>query len=222
MSSAGWFAKLSKTWKWGMLCALPYAVCGCSAQSSDSAEPPSARCASCHLQEFQSTTHPPHPGVRPTTCAVCHGETGWHPVRSPFLHSFPLEGGHSKLTCFACHGGASPQFEGTTHECVACHRQEQASANVKVAHHDTFPAKCDTCHTINAWKPTLPHDETFAEPASATEPAAAPPGSSSANALGSTPPAAKKPVPGVSRPSTTPKKTWTPDQVSGASRVKQR
>ena len=30
------------------------------------------RCASCHTPEFNATTHPPHPGARPTACGACH------------------------------------------------------------------------------------------------------------------------------------------------------
>jgi len=242
LSSAGWLSAASSAWRVALLGALAHSVGGCSADSSSSAAPPSARCASCHLPEFQSTTHPPHPGVRPTTCGVCHGESGWHPVRNPFLHSFPLEGGHAKPACFACHTGPNPQFEGTTHECVACHQRDQTSANAKIAHHDTFPSKCDTCHSIQAWKPTLPHDEELAAAPASTEHAAVSPASS---ALGSgkptkatappstawptTQPTATRPTPTSTRPTptatrptptTTPTSTWTPDQVSGASRVK--
>lgn len=198
-------------------CAVSYVTCGCSFDTSSKVEPPSARCATCHLTEFKSTTHPPHPGVRPITCGVCHGESGWHPARSPFLHSFPLAGGHAKPACFSCHTGATPQFEGTTHECLACHKKDQAAANLNVAHHSTFPEKCDTCHTINGWKPTLPHDAGLTEAPSQEEQPAAPP---SASALGSAQPKSKKPVPSSAHPSTGSKKTWTPDQVSGASRVR--
>jgi len=201
----------------GLLCLLIDSVSGCSAPKSGGTEAPSARCASCHLPEFQSTTHPPHPGVRPKTCGVCHGETAWHPVRSPFLHSFPLQGGHAKPACFACHTGVTPKFEGTTNECLACHQRDQAAANAKVAHHDTFPAQCETCHTINSWKPTLPHEQALTEPAADIEPASVP----SAGAVGSTASPTKKTVPSNKpRPNPTATKPWTPDQVTGASRVK--
>lgn len=217
MSAPRFFSQACGICWLGLACTLPAWVWGCSAKGNGKVDPPSARCASCHLPEFQSTTHPPHPGVRPTTCGVCHGETGWHPARSPFLHSFPLAGGHAKPACFACHTGATPQFEGTARECVACHQRDQGAANAKVARHDTFPGTCDTCHTINAWKPTLPHDAAFTEPLSEPESTPVPP---SVSAPGSAHATSKKPPASTTRPSTAPKKTWTPDQVSGASRVK--
>ena len=223
MSAAAWFAEASRAWLGlALLCALA-TLYGCSAAESSTAEPPSARCASCHLPEFQSTTHPPHPGVRPTTCGVCHGESAWHPARNPFLHSFPLEGGHAKPACFACHTGTTPQFEGTTHECVACHQKDQASANAKITHHDTFPSTCNTCHTINAWKPTLPHEEALAEPSTEPAPVAGSGSVLPASSTGSpaSKPNKKPPALNTARPSS-PTPAWSPDQVSGASRVKKR
>lgn len=222
MNHAKWRVAVAKTSRLGTLWALCSLVCACSAERASVTDPPSARCASCHLPEFQSTTHPPHPGVRPTTCGVCHGETGWHPARSPFLHSFPLQGGHAKPACFACHTGATPRFEGTTHECAACHRQDRATADAKIAHHDTFSAECDTCHTINAWKPTLPH-EAFVEPSDDAEPAAARPSPVPApKSPGARLTTGKSAPASTARPHTPSGKPWTPDQVSGASPVKQR
>ena len=219
MTRATLSGRASRVLRLSSWCALIASACACSAPKSSGTEPPSARCASCHLPEFQSTTHPPHPGVRPKTCGVCHGETAWSPARSPFLHSFPLQGGHAKPACFACHTGAAPKFEGTPRECLACHQRDQATANAKIAHHDSFPAECDTCHTINAWKPTLPHEQTLAEPAANSEQVSAP-AASAASAV--VLPSKKSAPSNKPRQNATPTKPWTPDQVTGASRVKTR
>jgi hypothetical protein len=200
---------------------MSWSLCGCSANDSHDAQPPSASCAGCHLQEYQATTHPPHAGARPTTCGVCHGEAGWHPARSALVHSFPLEGAHAKAACFDCHRGPAPIFEGTTKQCLGCHQQDQASANAQIEDHSTFPSQCETCHTTTGWKPTLPHDAAFA----AAPDKAVPLGGAS---VASTP-SAREPVtkPSVAKTQSTagavwPSKTSKPDQVSGASRVKKR
>src|SRR5215471_15180549 len=94
---------------------------------TSAAEPPSARCASCHLPEYLAADHPPHRGVKPTTCSTCHTQSSFHPAR--LEHSFPLDGAHAKADCFACHTGTAPLFEGTTKSCATCHANEHARAN---------------------------------------------------------------------------------------------
>ena len=212
--------------RFALLCALCCSLGGCSSNESATAEPPSLRCASCHLQEYQTTSHPPHPGVRPTTCGVCHGEAGWHPARSALVHSFPLQGGHAKAACFDCHRGPTPTFEGTTKQCSVCHQTEHASANATVAHHASFSSQCETCHSTTAWKPTLPHDESLADvPPDANAPALRAPVRSPAGSAGP----ASKPLPSKTLPAGSaassnkaPSKPLKPDQISGASRVKKR
>jgi hypothetical protein len=207
----------------GLSCVWLASLSACSAPDSaavGSVEPPSARCAACHLQEFQATTHPPHPGVRPTTCAVCHSETDWHPARKVLVHSFPLDGAHAKTACFNCHGGPTPVFEGTSKPCANCHQKEHDSANAKVERHSSFPDECQTCHTTTAWKPTLPHDEPPST-VDATEPPSAPAASSALS--NATKPALKPPkAPSTTPPPISNNKTPKPDQVSGASRSKKR
>ena len=210
-------------WRLAIACALSWSLSGCSAE--ETVEVPSARCAGCHLQEYQAVTHPPHAGVRPTTCGVCHGEAGWHPARSVLAHSFPLEGAHAKAACFDCHRGPTPVFEGTTKLCLDCHQKEQASANAQVEHHASFPSQCETCHTTTAWKPTLPHDDAFAGAPDSAVPATSASTASSPSTVGAAAkPAAEKtsPRPAVVSPNQAPSKAPKPDQISGASRVKKR
>jgi hypothetical protein len=180
----------------------------------------SARCASCHLSEFEATSDPPHVGVRPKTCGVCHLADSWHPYR--LKHNWPLQGAHAKAKCFACHTGKPPQFEGTSRDCLSCHKAAKDKANAAVLHHASFPVTCDKCHTTNAWKPTLPHhpppppSNSLSAPPQANEPtlkrhAAA---ADLPRKLGSAKPkpVAISPAPVVNRPA--------PDVVSGASPVR--
>jgi hypothetical protein len=120
---------------------------------TSSVDLPSARCASCHLPEYLAADHPLHRGVKPTTCATCHGEDSFHPMR--LTHSFPLDGAHQKADCFACHTGAAPVFEGTPKSCATCHATEHQRANDSVPKHPSFGDDCAHCHGTSAWKPTL-------------------------------------------------------------------
>lgn len=120
---------------------------------TSSVEPPSARCASCHLPEYLETKHPPHAGVKPTTCGTCHTQTSFHPAR--LEHSFPLEGAHQRADCFACHRGLAPVFEGTPKACLSCHAAERADADAKISKHASFANTCAQCHGTAVWKPTL-------------------------------------------------------------------
>ena len=125
---------------------------GVSCQQVAPTENASGLCASCHLSEFESTTHPPHAGVRPQTCGVCHSTDSWHPYR--LIHTWLLEGAHAKANCFACHSSKPPQFEGTSKDCISCHQAAKDKANASVAHHGSFPSACEKCHTTSTWKPT--------------------------------------------------------------------
>ena len=65
----------------GCAVALCLVLAGCDQLDvTSSVEPPSARCASCHLPEYLDTKHPPHAGVKPTTCGTCHGTLAWKPT----------------------------------------------------------------------------------------------------------------------------------------------
>jgi Cytochrome c7 and related cytochrome c len=197
-----------------------WAWSGCTTDAGAGAEPPSARCAGCHLQEYRTTTHPPHVRVRPATCAVCHSQTAWHP--SQLLHSFPLDGAHAKTACFACHQGTSPTFEGTSKQCLGCHATDRRTADIKVQRHATFSSRCDTCHSTTAWKPTLPEDESQLGPVESGAPpptaTAHPPATVSKPSASA---AGPKVLPSTSLkwPAKSAEKGTVPDQISGASRT---
>jgi hypothetical protein len=130
------------------------AACGSSASLEVDPAPTTGkagRCATCHLADFQSARN--HPGEKPTTCAVCHTQSGWHPSRLD--HAWPLTGAHAKAeSCFECHKGEPPVFEGTKKACVDCHESDYEKAPEHVARH--FPTTCQECHGTAAWKPLLP------------------------------------------------------------------
>jgi hypothetical protein len=157
-------------------------------------------CADCHMSDFRSVTRPPHLGVKPTKCAVCHTNYSWHPSRLD--HPFALTGAHEKASCFSCHKGNPPVFEGTATECVACHRSDYDGS--RFPGHARFPVTCADCHSTSAWKPPLPtfvpgvvHEPGVA--GDAREPKAAPP--STANTPKGTPaPHARRPSPTPSTP----------------------
>ena len=129
---------------------------GCKSASPVDSSPRSQRCVTCHLAEYQGVSHPPHAGVRPTTCGSCHLDTSWHPYRLD--HSWPLEGAHSKANCFDCHRGEPRQFEGTSKQCLSCHGDDRDRANQQLARHAQFGTSCQTCHSTALWQPTLPHE----------------------------------------------------------------
>lgn len=198
-------------------------VTGCAAPQPDETAP-SQRCATCHLPEYRSVTHPPHPGIRPQTCGTCHLDTSWHPDR--LEHSWPLEGAHAKANCFACHSGPSPRFEGTSQECLTCHRDDDDGANRKVPGHERFGTACQTCHSPLAWKPTLPHPSPALDAApEATHDAPNPVRETTANSSAHADPTSKPALPRSSTggpstpraPKPNPTSRGKPDSVSGAS-----
>ena len=215
---------------WLVLCGA-LAFC-CSTDTPASVKPASARCVTCHLPEYNAVTHPPHAGVRPTTCGTCHTEEGWHPFR--LQHSWALDGAHAKVDCFKCHNGfganslPSLKFEGTPKECIACHKSDKERANSRVRSHSNFPDTCEKCHSTNAWKPTLPHNApqqpvTLA-PLSPSPSAAATahkaPTPRAPTARKTTPSTPAKPVVINPTPSPTQTPTRKPDVTSGASKVR--
>jgi hypothetical protein len=135
-------------------------ACGKGEDHAKSDDP--ARCASCHTPEYGATKNPPHAGVRPTACGVCHVQTSWHGAR--IEHAWwPLTGAHARaaedralageekrVKCFWCHRGDPPVFKGTPKECVACHDEDRRG----VRDHEERTA-CAECHSTEAWKPPL-------------------------------------------------------------------
>jgi hypothetical protein len=91
-------------------------------------------CVSCHKD--------PHKGAVGNTCVACHRSEAWKPALHLLTeHKLPMEGGHAKLDCAACHKGGSNLT--ATVACAACH--ERAHGGTRAA--------CDVCHNVGGWKP---------------------------------------------------------------------
>ena len=134
----------------------------------DNWDPPSeirsCASASCHIDNYQATTNPPHETMSFTqTCTDCHSTTAWLP--SQFIHDvlstgFFLEGAHTSVDCQQCH---SPwQIVPAPRTCAAssCHLADYQGA----PDHESasFPLNCESCHSMEAWEPaTFDHDGQF-------------------------------------------------------------
>ena len=189
------------------LLAIAASACGpASATDPVPAEGDAGTCATCHMEDFRAAKH--HLGEKPTTCAICHAQTGFHPTH--MNHPWPLTGAHEKTNCFDCHKGTPPVFAGTKRECVACHQADYDKAPHHVAEH--YPTTCADCHSTTAFKPQLPEAEaawqkqkaaaTLAATTSATPPPDEPPA-----------PNGKPTVKPKPKPRPTPKPTPTPTPV---------
>ena len=92
-------------------------------------------CATCHLDDYDATTMPPHGNVPsaagpvsfPTTCGDCHRNTTWkgaleglHPP-TPFAIT---SGVHTNIQCLSCHDLdlATTSKAGANTNCNQCHR----------------------------------------------------------------------------------------------------
>jgi hypothetical protein len=122
---------------------------GCHADNVYKGKP--TTCASCHQQQFASTTNPPHAAAGfALTCQTCHNTTAWS--GAPFDHDrtqFPLTGAHKASTCADCHRDGVYRGKPTT--CVSCH-QSAYDRTTKPAHKPAgFSTTCQTCHTTTAW-----------------------------------------------------------------------
>ena len=122
---------------------------------------PSA-CYSCHQQDFNSTSNPPHAQANfPRDCGVCHSTTNW--LNAKFDHGtfagYPLTGMHATLTCAQCH--VNNQYVNTPTDCYSCHKADYTSATNPNHVASGFPTSCATCHTTSGWSPaTFDHAKT--------------------------------------------------------------
>lgn len=115
-----------------------------------------ARCEGCHLPAVKFRNAPgqcfdchktsdPHKGRLGEKCDGCHSEEAWRRVK-PFDHSktrFALVGAHAKVACATCHVGE--HYKNLPRACSSCHA-------IQDAHRGRFGAKCETCHSSQAWK----------------------------------------------------------------------
>ncbi len=104
-------------------------------------------CASCHINDYNSTTSPNHAASGfPTTCETCHNETAWE--GATFDHTaFPIDSGkHKGLSCTDCHPNlAQPK----TFTCLSCHDHSKTKMDDKhkdVSGYSWTSSSCYSCH----------------------------------------------------------------------------
>ncbi len=136
----------------------------------ESWDPPSEvrTCAagSCHQDNYQATTNPPHETMSfSQLCTDCHTTSVWAP--SQFVHNqestgYPLEGAHTSVTCQQCHNPW--QIVPAPRTCAngSCHLSDYEGATNPNHQSASFPLNCESCHSMEAWEPaTFDHDASF-------------------------------------------------------------
>lgn len=95
---------------------------------------PFANCTNCHQD--------PHKGSLGANCTSCHTVASW---KQPTVkhEQFPLTGKHAQVQCAACHPGGKWKLTAFS-KCADCHKDP---------HLGQFAQTCDTCHTVNGFKP---------------------------------------------------------------------
>lgn len=121
------------------------------------------RCGSCHAD--------PHAGTatlagKPVDCASCHDETGFRTstftVARHARTGYPLAGKHATVVCRSCHtgpegasasklGSAGVRMHPAHEACASCH---------PAAHGEQLTSRedggaCESCHTVDGWRPSL-------------------------------------------------------------------
>lgn len=122
--------------------------------------------SSCHEDNFNDSTDPPHETMGfSTTCTDCHTTTAWSP--SSFAHDlettgYALEEAHITASCQQCH---TPwQIVETPRTCAdgSCHLPDYQSATDPNHASASYPLDCESCHSMTAWEPsTFDHDGQF-------------------------------------------------------------
>ena len=106
-------------------------------------------CASCHINDYNSTTNPNHRTLAfPLDCSQCHGTSAISFSGAVFNHAFPIQSGrHSGFACADCHRSSNLQ----TFSCIDCHAHDQAAMNTKhnrVGGYAYNSQACYGCHPI--------------------------------------------------------------------------
>ncbi len=124
-------------------------------------------CRDCHEEidaDVRARTgfHGRDPAAGKAGCSRCHTDHKGRraeivPEPGPgFAHDrtdFRLEGVHARAACASCHEAGKPERK-TPHECVACHKDDDA-------HEKKLGDVCEDCHDARGWRETrFDHDET--------------------------------------------------------------
>lgn len=94
-------------------------------------------CANCHDD--------PHAGRYRRECGECHNEQAWDNLEDMrAAHpGLSLGGGHSRVSCQACHGSDVTRPPGRGSRCLSCHRS---------VHEAAFGDNCASCHRSIRWR----------------------------------------------------------------------
>jgi hypothetical protein len=117
-----------------------------------------AACLTCHRDEYQATSAPPHADRFPTSCVDCHATSAWVPALEG-VHpdtSFPLSRGpHGAFACTDCHDvDRGPSAGGANTDCIGCHTGDHAGGRMADVHRGNpayvfqadAPNFCLRCH----------------------------------------------------------------------------
>ena len=123
----------------------------------------SSECVSCHQNNFNSTTLPPHSASGfSTNCTQCHSSSPVDWKVSGYHNSFALTLGHNIVDCKACH--KTDNFPATSSECVSCHLNDYNGVTSPNHVTNGFGTNCISCHTTApgwAATATVQHDALF-------------------------------------------------------------
>ncbi|HZN41055.1 MAG TPA: hypothetical protein VFD82_19770 [Planctomycetota bacterium] len=106
----------------------------------------STACASCHLDDYQRTTNPPHAAFQMSQqCQNCHTTASW--PQGHFVHHFPITSGkHRGFACFSCHTNPANRI---AFACIECHTHRQTAMNSEhqgVGGYVWASPNCYACH----------------------------------------------------------------------------
>ncbi len=111
----------------------------------------STACASCHQDDFDRTTDPPHAAASfSLDCLQCHSTSTWSGGRFDHPASFALSGGHAGRRCSECHG-TSGVFTGVSTACDSCHQDDYDRVTSPNHVSGGFPLDCLRCHSTATW-----------------------------------------------------------------------
>jgi hypothetical protein len=104
-------------------------------------------CAGCHEDS--------HRGQLGAGCSDCHDQRTWRPqgqVAKHMEYGFPLVGAHASAACWRCHPDAQVgNFARAPSDCVACHRDDLASALEPNHQTQGWVQDCQECHIPTSW-----------------------------------------------------------------------
>jgi hypothetical protein len=104
-------------------------------------------CAGCHEDR--------HEGRLGKTCESCHTEADWSVRETITKHArtrFPLVGAHAAAACWRCHPAAQVDiFDRASPECITCHADDLARAQVPDHVGQGWVDDCQECHIPTEW-----------------------------------------------------------------------